>query len=95
MKQIFSNDATQKAFDSWLSIGGGINPNPEDEERFYTFAYEYAKNNENIDEKIFVKICKKYTHTSRTENRGICQNYYHRLVAIVKFYKWYQKNIVK
>ena len=56
MKQIFSNDATQKAFDSWLSIGGGINQNPEDKEIFYTFAYEYAKNNENIDEKIFVKI---------------------------------------
>lgn len=91
MKQIFSNDATQKAFDSWLSIGGGINPNPEDKERFYTFANEYAKNNENIDEKIFVKICKKYTHTSHSVNRGICQKYYQRLITLVDFMKWNKK----
>jgi hypothetical protein len=94
MEQIFKNNCTQDAFDAWLN-NNGITPHPMDEERFYTFANEYAKNNENIDEKIFVKICKKYTHTSHSVNRGICQKYYHRLVAIVNFYKWYQKNIVK
>lgn len=90
MEQIFKNNCTQDAFDAWLN-NNGITPHPMDEERFYTFAFEYFKNEEYIDQRAFVKICKKYTHTTRTENRGICQKYYQRLITLVNFMKWNKK----
>lgn len=85
------NESTQKAFESWLTIGGGINPNIADEERFYVFAYEYFRNKDNIDEKTFVKMCKKHTHTTCREKRGICQKYYRKLMTIIDFLKWNSK----
>lgn len=87
----FKNKSSQEKFESWMNIGGGINPNPPDEERFFDFVAEYYKNNEHVDEKTFVKICKYYTHTTRRINRGICQNYYHRLELIIRFLKWQTK----
>ena len=84
----FRNPSTQKKFESWMNIGGGINPDTADEKRFFNFVVEYYNNGENVDEKTFVKICKYYTHTTRTINRGICQRYYHRLEVIVRFLKY-------
>lgn len=86
------NESTQKAFVSWLEISEGISPNTSDEERFYVFAYNYFKNEDNLDEKTFVKMCKKYTHTTRCEKRGICQKYYRKLMTIIDFLKWNSKN---
>lgn len=86
------NESTQKAFDSWLEISGGISPNTSDEERFYVFAYKYFKNKDNLDEITFVKMCKKHTYTTRNEKRGICQKYYRRLMTIVEFLKWLSKD---
>lgn len=92
MEEKLKKDLTLKAFESWLEIGGGINPNPEDVERFYKFACEYCNNGENLSKKTFVKMCKKYTRTTRNINRGVCQKYYDRLNTICDFIKWYNTN---
>ena len=87
----FKSKSTQDKFESWMNIGGGINPNTVDEERFFDFVVEYYRNKENVDEKTFVRICKYYTHTTRRINRGICQKYFHRLEVITRFIKWQNK----
>ncbi len=87
----FKSSSSQQKFESWMNIGGGINPNTADEERFFDFVVEYYKNKEQVDEKTFVKICKYYTHTTRRINRGICQKYYRRLQDFIRFIKWQNK----
>lgn len=85
---IFKSEQTQKMFDSWLTISGGISPNDSDMQRFCAFAITYYLNGENVTKNSFVKECKKVTHTSRSVNRGICQQYYMWLDDIVNFLKY-------
>ena len=87
---IFKSEQTQKMFDSWLAISGGISPNEPDQQRFHDFVKTYYLNGENVTENSFVKECKKVTYTSRSVNRGICQRYYRRLDDIVKFLERYK-----
>ena len=75
-------------FDSWLTISGGISPNDSDKQRFCAFAITYYLNGENVTKNSFVKECKKVPHTSRSVNRGICQQYYMWLDDIVNFLKY-------
>lgn len=91
-KPLFKSKETEDAFYAWLNIGGGVNPNPQDEERFHLFAYLFIKNKEDIKERRFVEECKKYTHTTRNLNRGICQTHYRRLMNIVAFMKFIEEN---
>lgn len=88
----FKSSSTQQKFESWMNNGGGINPNTIDEERFFDFVIEFYNSGEQIDKKTFVKICKYYTHTTCIINRGICQEYYHRLEIIVNFLKYQNKH---
>lgn len=87
-KRLFKSQRTEIAFNNWLTIGGGINSNTTDNERFYEFVQCYHDNGENLEKEIFVKACKNHTHTSNNTNRGICQEYYHRLEVICDFLKW-------
>lgn len=91
MDKRFKKESTEQAFNAWLAIGGGINSNPKDVERFYEFAREYFKNGEVLEKEVFVKMCKKFTHTTRQTNRGICQKYYEKLKTIVEYLKWDDK----
>ena len=88
---MFNSHSVEEAFIAWLTIGGGINPNPLDEERFFRCVTAYYENGEDVSKEAFVKECKKYTHTSRTQNYGICQKYYNRLDIIVRFLKTTRK----
>lgn len=36
----FKSSSSQQKFESWMNIGGGINPNTADEERFFDFVVE-------------------------------------------------------
>lgn len=90
MEEKFLKESTLKAFESWLKIGGGFNPHPNDIERFYEFAYEYYKNKENLSDEMFSKMCKEYNANNFDES--ICQKYYDRLKTICDFVKWYNIN---
>lgn len=89
---MFINKQTRDAFHSWLSIGGGINYNSPDLERFYHFADVYCKYHENVTEKEFVKAAKQYTHTTISTNRGICQKFYRKLKTIQEYFSYKEKN---
>ena len=87
MASIFKNNETQKVFDEWIQPFNGINPHPLDDERFYAFVRKYYLNNEAVSREVFSKEARKYTHTTRTINRGICQKYYDRMISIIGFIK--------
>lgn len=91
VKSIFKSKEVEQAFENWLSIGGGINPHPEDDRRFYRFAELFCINSESIDKDTFVQQCKKSTHTTQRLNRGICQEYYKKLMIIVDFINFQNK----
>lgn len=82
---IFKSFKTQEAFENWLSIGGGINPNPPDVQRFFVFVKVFCQNEERVTKEQFVNEVKKYTHTSIRINRGVCQKYYSYLDIIQKY----------
>lgn len=88
---IFKSKETEQAFENWLAIGGGVNPHPEDDTRFYHFTEIFCKNSEFLDKDTFVQQCKKSTHTTRRLNRGICQEYYKKLTTIVDFIHYQNK----
>lgn len=90
---LFNSESTEKAFMSWLTIGGGVNPNPQDNERFFVFARLYFENEESITQDAFVKAAKKLTHTSKRVNRGICQKYYRKLITIQDFLSSQRNNL--
>lgn len=70
-----------------MQIGQGVKHNPCDDERFFQFAITCYKNKEIISEKQFIKEVKKRTRITRTENRGIAQDYYRRLQLLIEFLK--------
>jgi hypothetical protein len=84
---IFKNDATQKAFEAWISPFNGIQIHPLDDERFYSFVKQYCLNGENVSRDVFSKEAKRYTRTTKTYKKGICQKYYDKLFAINAFVK--------
>lgn len=86
-KQFLKEEDSQRAFDSWLKIGQGAKHNPCDDKRFFQFAIACYKNKETISEKQFIKEVKKRTHITRTENRGIAQEYYRKLQLLIEFQK--------
>jgi len=90
-RKIFTCKSTQDTFNSWMQIGGGINPNTSDVERFYAFVSKYFENGEYISKEVFVKECKRYTHCTRIVNRGVCQKYYYKIETIVDFLKYQSK----
>ena len=85
-RNIFKCKNTNKAFLDWIKVFGATY-HPSDVIRFYDFAVVYYRNREDVSKKAFVKECKKYTHTTQRENRGICQKYYEKLFTIVEFLK--------
>lgn len=79
---------TEKAFREWLELWNGIQVHPLDMDRFYTFAEAYYNNSEDVPKELFCKEAKKFTKTSRKHNYGLTQKYYNRLITIVEFLKW-------
>ena len=90
---IFKNAETEKVFQSWQQIGGGINYNPQDMERFHQFVKVFHQNNECVSKEAFVKAVKQKTHTSRRENHGLAQKFFTRVDVINEFLRWQDNNL--
>lgn len=81
------SEKTKEAFNAWLKTFDGIQIHPLDDERFYQFVKQFYLQDESVTREAFSKEAKRYTYTSRSYKRGICQKYYDKMMVIIDFIK--------